>query len=64
MSEWRRNGIDGGGPYSVWKAPRMDWWAVLDRNGVNVLRDGEGSGGVFVSEESEAAALVREWNGS
>ena len=57
---WTRSALDAGKPYSVWKAPRAEWWTVLDRNGLNVLSNGTGR--VFTDEET-AARLAREWNG-
>ena len=58
---WRKSaGIDGGGPYSVWKTPDdLPWWTVLDRNGLNVLTNGTGQ--VFTDEE-EAKRLCSNWN--
>ena len=58
---WTRSALDAGKPYSTWKSPGGNWFAVLDRNGVNVLR-AVGKTWKFTDEET-AARLAREWNG-
>ncbi len=60
MTEWRKSeGINGGGPYAIWKSPKYDIWCVCDRNGVNILT--KGTGEVFTDEKT-AKDLVRLWN--
>lgn len=59
QADWWKNNMDGGGPYTVWGSPKIEWYAVMDRNNVNVLT--RGTGQVFTSKEV-AHKLAAEWN--
>ena len=58
--DWKRAPLDAGKPYSVWGAPKMPWWCVCDKNGLNVMT--RGTGQVF-TDEVTANKLCEAWNG-
>ena len=57
---WMRAENDAGKPYTVSKVHTGDWWHILDRNGVNVLRAAGKSW--EHTDEQTATELARMWN--